>query len=139
MEKFKIETEDAQMEESAEELASAVIGHRIVSAVYQKNIQGRWGGEYSHGLVLTLSNGKRVNIINSSDCCAYTGLEAFMLKPESIDHVITNVGTSNGYTTWHIYAAMNDVLKLDVAWGEGSGYYGYGFDINVIEMQGGPF
>ena len=139
MKKFKIETENTQMEGSVEELASAVIGHRIISAVHEGVPRDRWGNAYEDILVLTLSNGNRVKIIDSSDCCAYTQLKAFMLSPSSINHVITSVGTSNGYTTWHIYAAMNDVLKINVAWDEGTGYYGYGFKIKVIEAKGGPF
>jgi hypothetical protein len=139
MKKFRIETENTQMEQNVEEFASAVIGHRIISAVHAEVRKDRWGYAYKDTLVLTLSNGNRVKIIDSSECCAYTQLDAFMLNPESVNHVITSVGTSDGYTTWHIYAEMNDVLNLTVGWAEGTGYYSYGFDIKVIEMEGVSF
>jgi hypothetical protein len=56
------------------------------------------------------------------------------LHPERVDHIITGVGTTGGYTTWHIYADMGDVLELSVGWSSGNPfYYGYGFDISVVE------
>ncbi len=45
------------------------------------------------------------------------------------------VGTTNGYSTWHIYADWGDILELSVGWYAGNtGYYGYGFDINVVDI-----
>jgi hypothetical protein len=50
-------------------------------------------------------------------------------------HIITGVGTTDGYATWHIYADMGDVLELSVGWSCGNPfYYGYGFDISVKEL-----
>jgi hypothetical protein len=72
--------------------------------------------------------------VGSGDCCAYTELESFLLNPELVDHVITGVGTTDGYQTWHVYADMGDVLKLDVGWSCGNPfYYGYGFTIRVVD------
>ncbi len=109
--------DDGTMPASRQELADAVVGHRIVNV--QEN-------------VITLDNGKRVVLRSTDDCCAYTELEAFLLHADKIDHVITGVGTTEGYTRWHIYADMGDVLELTVGWSCGNPfYYGYGFDIAV--------
>ncbi len=97
----------------------------------------KWGREYPAQLVITLDNGKRVELRNTDDCCAYTELSSFLLHPERVDHIITGVGTTDEYTTWHIYADMGDVLEFSVGWSCGNlGYYGYGFDIAVKELEG---
>lgn len=103
--------------ESKEVLERAVVGHKIVSV--ENN-------------VITLDNGKTVTLHSTDDCCAYTELRSFLLHPDKIDHVITGVGTTDGYETWHIYADMGDVLELTVDWSCGNPfYYGYGFYIEV--------
>jgi hypothetical protein len=49
-----------------------------------------------------------------------------------VEHAILGVGTTEGYTKWHIYADFGDVMQLDVGWSCGNPfYYGYGFDIAV--------
>jgi len=103
-------------------LREHVVGHRIVSAE-------RDGGTFT----ITLDNGKRVELADTDDCCAGTDLMAFLLHPERVDHIITGVGTTGEYTTWHVYADMGDVLELTVSWSPGSGYYAYGFNISVTE------
>lgn len=86
------------------------------------------------GVILTLDTGKRVMLADTDDCCAFTETKAFLLHPEAVDHVITGVGTTGGFTHWHVYADMGDVLELTVGWSPGNPfYYGYGFDIRVIE------
>lgn len=109
--------------DNVNDLAAEVVGHRIVKAEQD-----------GYDFVLTLDNGKVVKLAATSDCCAYTELEGFLLNPELVDHVITGVGTTDGATTWHVYADMGDVLKLTVGWSEGSGYYGYGFNITVEDV-----
>lgn len=124
--------DDGTMVESRERLAEAVIGHRIVS-IERTTVPSRWYGD-TPGAVITLDNGKRVSLADESDCCAYTELEAFLLHADKIDHIITGVGTTDGYTTWHIYADMGDVLELTVGWSCGNPfYYGYGFTVTVDE------
>lgn len=121
------------MPDNVAALSNAVVGHRIVSAV-QQDVKGRWRA-IEQGLVLTLDNGKRVVLMDTDDCCAYTELEAFLLHPEAVDHVILGVGTTDKYTTWHIFADMGDVLELTVGWSCGNPfYYGYGFDITVEDV-----
>lgn len=91
------------------------------------------------GLVLTLDNGRRVCLSDTNDCCAYTDLESFLLHPDKVDHVITGVGTTDGYSTWHIYADWGDILELKVGWSCGNPFYygyGYGFDITVVDDSG---
>lgn len=112
------------MTESLENLREAVIGRRIVSA-YQE--------EHDPGITLVLDNGTKAELSAISDCCAYTEVEAFLLHPELVDHVITGVTTEGGYTLWHIFADMGDVLTLTIGWSEGNPcYYGYGFYIQVV-------
>ena len=125
---------DDVMPVNVAELADQVVGHRIVSVEKNTPLPGEryWGR--THGTAITLDNGKRVFLADTDDCCAYTELEAFLLHPEMIDHVITGVGTTDGYTTWHIYADAGDVLELTVGWSPGSGYYGYGFTITIQDL-----
>lgn len=130
--------DDGTMPDNVEALRQAVVGHRIVSVEQGVEVQGRYYGTET-ATILTLDNGRTVRLVNTDDCCAYTELEAFLLHPELIDHAILGVGTTNGYTTWHIFADMGDVLELTVGWSCGNPfYYGYGFDIRVEDDQPRP-
>lgn len=139
MTSYPVETLDPDEDEgtmpnNVAELAEHVVGQRIVSV--EKNVltRGRWGYE-GLATVITLDNGKRVALANTDDCCAYTQLDEFLLHPDRVDHVITGIGTTGGYTTWHIFADAGDVLELSVGWSAGNiGYYGYGFDIAVQDL-----
>lgn len=114
--------DDGTMPANRDALEDLVVGHKIVS--FEK--KGDGGG------VITLDNGKRVSLDPTWDCCAYTDLQSFLLNPELVDHVIVGVGTTDQYTTWHVYADAGDVLKLTVGWSCGNPfYYGYGFNIYV--------
>jgi hypothetical protein len=123
--------DDGTMPANVATLADAVVGHRIVKAEPgEVKLKGHWRAE--RALILTLDNGTEVSLSDDSDCCAYTALDAFLLHPERVDHIITGVGTTDGYQKWHIYADMGDVLELDVSWSCGNPfYYGYGFWIAV--------
>lgn len=122
--------DDGTMVDSKIALEEAVIGHKIVSV--QKDAVDDLYGYSTDGTIITLDNGKRVELIGNGDCCAYTEIREFLLHADRVDHVITGVGTTDGYTTWHIYADMGDVLKLTVDWSCGNPfYYGYGFTIRV--------
>lgn len=122
--------DDGTMPTSLAQLADAVVGHRIVSVEKDVEIKQRWGT--TTATVITLDDGNKVSLAGRSDCCAYTDLDAFLLHPERVDHIITGVGTTDEFTTWHIYADMGDVLELTVGWSCGNPfYYGYGFDIAV--------
>ena len=122
--------DDGTMPANVSELSENVVGHRIVSVdreMHRTSYVGDWPE-----LIITLDNGKRVSLVDSEDCCAYTSLNAFLLHPDMVDHVITGVGTTDGFTRWHIYADMGDVLELEVSWSPGNPfYYGYGFGILV--------
>lgn len=135
--------DDGTMPDNRDHLAEAVVGHRIVSAEKTSDISGhlnetdpykwRWNNA---GLVLTLDDGTKVVLADTSDCCAYTELEAFLLHPEMVDHVIVGVGTTEEFYKWHIYADAGDVLELTVGWSSGNPfYYGYGFSIDVIPVK----
>ena len=128
------DSDDGRMPENVRELADAVVGHKIVS-VEKGMVPGKWRNDES-GTILTLDNGKRVTLADTDDCCAFTEMQAFLLHPELVDHMITGVGTTGGFTTWHVYADMGDVLELSVGWSAGNPfYYAYGFDIGVIEEK----
>lgn len=131
------EEDDGTMPSNIATLADAVVGQKIVKvekgslSVPERGY--RWGA--SEGLIITLDNGKRVEMADTDDCCAYTALNNFLLHPDRVDHIITGVRTEGGYTHWHIYADMGDVLELEVGWSAGNPfYYGYGFDIEVKDV-----
>jgi hypothetical protein len=138
--RYTVETLDeyddnGTMPENVATLEKIVVGRRIVSAQRETaTYPTPWGFEGTdEGLVLTLDDGTRAILVNGSDCCAYTELQEFLLHPESVDHVILGVGTTDGYTTWHVYADMGDVLTMKVGWSCGNPfYYGYGFTIAVL-------
>lgn len=135
--------DDGTMPRNVATLANQVVGRRIVKSEVQEvdpkdfkaaDPQDTYWSEYGRpkGLVLTLDDGRRVILANSSECCAHTYLEKFLLHPERVDHAITGVASTNGYTKWHIFADLGDILELDVEWSAGNPfYYGYGFDIAV--------
>ncbi len=128
------EEDDGTMPANLRELASHVIGHKIVS-VEKGEVPHRWYSDaYLAGLIITLDNGKKVGLADTDGCCADTELESFLLNPEKVDHIITGVQSTEGYHIWHIYADAGDVLKLTVGWSCGNPfYYGYGFDIEVVD------
>lgn len=122
--------DNGTMPENVDALREAVIGRKIVSA-QKKIVPGGWRGT-EEALVLELDNGTQVQLVDSSDCCAYTSLESFLLDPRSVDYAILGVGTTESYTKWHIYADFGDVMQMEVGWSAGNPfYYGYGFDIAV--------
>jgi hypothetical protein len=110
--------DDGTMPGNVETLAAAVVGRRIVSAA-KEEVERRYFGK-TDALVLTLDDGHRVVLGDTDDCCAFTELESFMLDPAAVDHAILGVGTTDGYTTWHIYADFGDVMKLEVGWSCGN-------------------
>lgn len=129
------EEDDGTMPANLAELGASVIGHRIVSARREQR-EGDWYGGLVDALEITLDNGTRVWLAGTSDCCAYTELESFLLNASNIDHAITGVGTTDGFTKWHIFADLGDVLELKVGWSCGNAfYYGYGFEITVEEVS----
>ena len=128
--------DDGTMPKNVATLREAVVGHRITKAERKRvRVKGQYAWKWAtEALVLTLDDGRSVTLMNEADCCAYTELEAFLTHPERVEHVITGVGTTDGYTRWHVYADMGDVLELAVGWSCGNPfYYGYGFNIVVSD------
>lgn len=128
------EYDDGTMPKNVDTLAENVVGRRIIAIDRNAKVSG----EYSvvSGTALVLDNGKRVVLVDGDDCCAYTDLKDVIVNLDKIEHVITGVGTTKGYTRWHIYADLGDVVELQVAWSCGNPfYYGYGFDIIVTEPE----
>lgn len=126
--------DNGTMPENIETLASHVVGHKIVSVEKDASVHNDlWGTGV--GTLLTLDNGKQVILENTSDCCAFTGVENAILHLDKIDHVITGVGTTEKFDRWHIYADLGDVVELEIGWSPGNPfYYGYGFDIQVRDI-----
>lgn len=128
--------DNGTMPDNVDTLRDAVVGHRIVSAGWEDDLPARGWSYGGRGFVITLDNGKRVILRDTSDCCAYTELREFFLDPSAVDHIILGVGTTDKYSTWHIYADFGDIMKLEVGWSSGNPfYYGYGFDIDVEEID----
>ena len=127
------EEDDGTMPNNVEALEEKVVGHRIVKCEKRKNTIDRDYGRTDEYFAITLDNGMEVQMYETYDCCASTYLQTFLLNPGLVDHIITGVGTTDGYDTWHIYCDWGDILKLEVAWSCGNPfYYGYGFDIKVV-------
>ena len=121
------------MPDNVEALRQAVVGQRIVSAEHGVKVIGRWGNDTA--TIITLDNGKRVRLVDTGDCCAFTALKSFLLHPERVQHAISGVGTTDSYQTWHIFCDAGDVMEMKVGWSAGNPfYYGYGFDITVEDV-----
>lgn len=115
------EADNGTMVNNVAEVRESVVGHKIVVAGWRDD-----------EFIIQLDNESEVRLRNTDDCCAYTALEAFLLHPDRVDHVIMGVGTTDEYGTWHIYCDYGDILELTVGWSAGNPfYYGYGFDIEV--------
>lgn len=130
--------DDGTMSENVKTLEEQIVGRRIVEIEERAQVPRTEDYYYRphSGLKLTLDNGKVVYLCDTDDCCAYTALNGLVKHLDKIDHVITGVGTTDGFTKWHIYADLGDVLELEVGWSAGNPfYYGYGFDIKVIEPE----
>jgi len=131
--------DDGTMPSNVEELAKNVVGRRIVTV--ERNVshttKSQWGyDETLRGTALVLDDGTRVLLADTDDCCAHTDLKDVIFNLDKIEHVITGVGTTDGYTKWHIYADFGDVVELKVGWSCGNPfYYAYGFTIEVIPEQ----
>lgn len=130
------ESDYGTMPDNIAELERNIVGHKIVS-IDDGLMDGAWPG-YPQ-MIITLDNGKRVALSDSSDCCAFTELTNFLAHPENFDHAITAVESENGYTKWHILADMRELLELDVSWSSGTGYYSYGFWIKVYNPKKGTW
>jgi hypothetical protein len=127
--------DDGTMVESKAELARAIVGHKITFVDTNAPIKGGYYGKTT-GTILTLDNGRKVQIVGESDCCAFTEVENVVLHLDNIDHVITGIGTTDEYETWHIYADIGDVMTMKVGWSCGNPfYYGYGFSIKVQDVE----
>ena len=136
VEELDPEVDDGTMTGSLDRLATSVIGHKIVSVQNSEASPDVWEG--TSVTIITLDNGTRVKMAGRYDCCATTEVRSFLLHPELVDHAITGVGTTDGYTKWHIYADYGDILELKVNWTAGNPfYYAYGFDILVEEILEG--
>ncbi len=129
--------DDGTMEDNVAQLEKEVVGYRIVDITKSTEIfGGMYNSVYGDVTVITLENGKQVLLRDSEDCCAYTSLDSFLVNYDKIDHIITGVGTTDGFQTWHIFADFGDVAKLQVSWSAGNPfYYGYGFYIEVRDID----
>ena len=131
------EEDNGTMPANVAELEKEIVGHKIVNAHLAKELKYDWSDKLYDVFEIVLDNGKRVQLLDGGDCCAYTEVKSFLLNPDKVDHIITGIGTTDGYTTWHIYADLGDILSLTVGWSAGNPfYYGYGFDIRVKEIDG---
>lgn len=122
--------DDGTMPNSIGELADAIIGHKIVAVDKDVTVKDKYGSRTA--TKLTLDNGETVSMIEVNDCCAYTDLEEIIEHLPSVEHAVTGITTSEGYTRWHILADLGEIMELRVGWSCGNPfYYGYGFEIAV--------
>lgn len=131
--------DDGTMPENVANLAKEVVGHRIVRAERVERVHKSPYSSYTYTaecFEIELDNGKIVQLTDGGDCCAYTQVESFLLAVNDVEHVITGIGTTDEYTTWHIFADLGDILELKVGWSCGNPfYYGYGFNIAVVDAD----
>jgi len=134
--------DDGTIVKNVKTLSSSVVGRKIVSVdrnfhkIVDRSEEFKWASSIS-GTALGLDDGTKVVLVDTDDCCAYTELQDIVLNLDTIEHVIMGVGTTEGYTKWHIYANLGDVAELKVGWSCGNPfYYGYGFDIYVVSADG---
>ena len=126
------EEDDGTMTENAKRLEEVIIGRKIVKAE-KKHFEGEHSWDGGDFLTLTLDNHFTVVLKDTDDCCAFTGVEAFRLIDS--EHVITSVGTADGFQKWFIYSDKDPAMEIDVEWSCGNPfYYGYGFSIEVIPL-----
>lgn len=134
-EHLSLDDDNGTMPDNVAELSEAVVGHRIVSVERTGDPTPRPYWSSPNPVVITLDNGKRVALHDTADCCAFTEVEQFLLHPDKVRHIITGVGTTDGYTKWHVYADYGDILELTIDWSPGNPfYYGYGLEIHVTEL-----
>ncbi len=128
--------DDGTMPHNVETLAEKIVGHKVVEVRKDMTVEGTYAWRNT-GTGLVLDNGHIVVLVDTDDCCAYTELQEVIEHLPSADHVITNVTPEADYYTWHIFADLGEVLELKVGWSSGNPfYYGYGFDIYVVDANG---
>lgn len=133
----ELNEDNGTMPSGVDSLREAVVGHKIVKVDQNVKIKRKNGYSWHEtaDVVLTLDNGKRVALIGESDCCAYGSVDKVIEKLPLMDHIITDVGTTEIYTKWHILAMMDDVLELEVGWSPGNAfYYAYGINVQVLDL-----
>lgn len=111
------------LENAARDLGKVLAGDSIVEV----KSDTAWGYQK---VTLVMKSGKRVVIDGYGDCCAGAGITD-VTKLGKSENVITRVETTEDGEKWHIYANLDQVLGIEAYAGEGSGYYGYGFTIQV--------
>lgn len=129
-------------DEGSKNLLSEVVGHSIVSV--EKKSTDEWDDSY----ILTLDDGRKFVFKGVGECCAYGAVEKISLHGKAVSNIITNVKrvkrkTSDGYgesERWFFLADMeetinasNKVMTVDVEADEGTGYYTFGFEIEVVK------
>lgn len=82
---------------------------------------------------LTMSDGSIVEIEGYGDCCAgaWITFDALIDTEHAITDVQVDPDSNFIDEIWTIYASGIPVGSATVSWSEGSGYYGYGFEIRV--------
>lgn len=122
------EYEQETLEGAAKELAEAIIGDSIVGL----NVEKKWGEDVAK---IEMKSGRIVELESYGDCCAGASIEEIkrLVNNPNSENVITRVEATEEGTRWHIYAGLDEVMGIEVSAYEGSGYYGYGFYVNVKE------
>lgn len=110
--------ESIEQFELADELEKLVVGQRVVGATAN---------------TLTLSNGAKITIDGSSDCCAYGAASIESLADG--ESVITSVQFVDGEQreTAHVFLLTDSgpAVRIDQEWDSSNGYYFYGLYLTV--------
>lgn len=131
--------DDGTIVQNVKTLEKSIVGRKVVQVDknYPIEYQRYSWTENLTGTALWLDDGTKVVLVETDDCCAYTALQDIVFNLPNMEHAIMGVGTTEGYTKWHIYANFGDIMQLEVGWSCGNPfYYGYGFDIYVVDAEG---
>lgn len=113
------------LERSRRALQKTLVGTKIVS------MEKRNYGDAK----LTLDDGRVVMLRSDGSCCASADITTIS-EIIACDHAITHVKATKGGEEWFIYAEKMTVGSIGVKADEGTGYYGFGITIEVMNDSG---
>lgn len=119
------DSEKEYLERSRRALQKTLVGTKIVS------MEKRNYGDAK----LTLDNGSVVMLRSDGACCASASITTIS-EIIDCDHAITHVKSTKDGEEWFIYAEKMTVGSIGVTADEGTGYYGFGITIEVMNETG---
>lgn len=119
-------SEKTAVDTLVEELTNNIVGETITN-IEKTNYD-------TH--VFTLGNGTKFTVTNLSDCCAYGEISDYT-KITNTDNIITSLKLVEDDTwsktfTIFLLSAMEETLEIKGKVDEGTGYYTFGWELNII-------